>query len=79
MLNNKTINLLVVDTDLFLDLPLTTQALYFHLFIRSNNNGVIDNAKKIRDLVGANEIDMSLLISKGFLLKDKKDAYIIKT
>jgi hypothetical protein len=79
MIKNKIINLLVVDTDSFLDLPLKTQALYFHLIIRSDNNGIIENAKKIRELINANEIDMRLLINKGFLLKDKNDVYIIKT
>ena len=40
----------VLDTDAFLDMPLSAQALYFHLVINADDEGFVGNPKRIRDL-----------------------------
>lgn len=61
-------SLRIVDSDEFLDMPLSTQALYFHLSMRADDEGFIDNPKKIRRMIGASEDDLKLLIAKNFIM-----------
>ena len=50
----------IVDSDAFLDMPLTTQALYFHLNMRADDDGFVNNPKKIQRMIGASEDDLKL-------------------
>jgi len=56
-----------VDTDRFLEMPLGAQALYFHLGVRADDDGFIDNPKKIQNAVNASDDDVKILIGKGFI------------
>ena len=55
----------IVDSDAFLDMPATTQCLYFHLNMRADDDGFIGNPKRIMKIIGASEDDLRLLIAKG--------------
>lgn len=48
-------SLKIVDNDLFLDMPLSNQCLYFYLSMRADDDGFVDNPKKIIKIIGANE------------------------
>ena len=50
----------IIDSDAFLDMPLSTQALYFHLSMRADDEGFINNPKKIVRMIGASEDDLFL-------------------
>lgn len=58
----------IVRSDAFLDLPLSTQALYFQLGMDTDDRGYIANAKAIIRLIGANKGDLELLVQKRFVL-----------
>ena len=58
----------VIDSDAFLDMPLTTQALYFHLSMRADDDGIVNNPKKIQRMVGASVDDAKLLAAKQFII-----------
>ena len=58
----------VIDSDAFSDMPLTTQALYFHLGMQADDDGFVNNPKKIQRSIGATADDMKLLIAKGFII-----------
>ena len=58
----------VVDSDEFLELPITAQGLYFHLSMRADDDGFLNNPRKILRMVGATEEDLLLLLERGFLL-----------
>jgi len=58
----------VVDTDLFLDLPISSQALYFHLGMRADDDGFVSSPKRVIAMIGANQDDLKLLIAKGFVI-----------
>lgn len=58
----------VIDSDAFSDMPLTTQALYFHLGMRADDDGFVNSPKKIQRSIGATADDMKLLIAKGFII-----------
>lgn len=68
----------IIDSDAFLDMPLSTQALYFHLSMRADDDGFINNPKKIQRLVGASEDDLKLLIAKNFIIPFESGIVVIK-
>ncbi len=68
----------IIDSDAFLDMPLSAQALYFHLSMRADDEGFVGNPKRIRGMVGASEDDLKLLIIKRFLLAFDSGVVVIK-
>ena len=68
----------IVDSDAFLDMPLSTQALYFHLNMRADDDGFINNPKKIQRMIGASDDDLKLLIAKRFVLAFESGVIVIK-
>ncbi|ENK0837087.1 phage replication initiation protein [Clostridium botulinum] len=76
--NKRMFSLSIIDTDLFLDMPLSTQALYFHLSMRADDDGFIGNPKKIQRMVGSSEDDMKVLIAKRLLIPFESGVCVIK-
>ena len=58
----------IIDSDLFLNMPLTSQLLYFHLSMRADDDGFVDKPKSIMRLTGCKDDDLRVLISNGFVL-----------
>ena len=68
----------IIDSDSFLDMPLSTQALYFHLSMRADDDGFLNNSKKIQRMVGCSDDDLKLLIAKRFLIPFESGVVVIK-
>lgn len=68
----------IVDSDAFLDMPLSTQALYFHLNMHADDDGFVNNPKKIQRVIGASLDDLKLLIAKRFILVFENGVIVIK-
>lgn len=68
----------IIDSDAFLDMPLSTQALYFHLSMRADDDGFVNNPKKIMRMVGASQNELELLLSKRYLLAFDSGIVVIK-
>ena len=68
----------IIDSDAFLDMPLSTQALYFHLNMRADDDGFINNPKKIMRMIGASEDDLKVLISKRFIIAFDNGVVVVK-
>ena len=68
----------IIDSDPFLDMPLSTQALYFHLSMRADDDGFINNPKKIQRMIGASDDDLRVLIMKRFILPFESGVVVIK-
>ena len=58
----------IIDSDKFLDMPLSSQALYFHLGMKADDDGFVASPKKIVRSVNCTEDDLRLLIAKGFVI-----------
>jgi hypothetical protein len=71
-------SLSVVDTDLFLDMPQSTQNLYFHLGMRADDDGFVSNTKKIMKMIGATDDDIKLLIAKQYIIPFDSGIIVIK-
>ena len=61
-------SLQVVDTDKFLDMPPSSQALYFHLGMHGDDDGFVASPRKIARCAGCNDDDMRILAAKGFII-----------
>lgn len=68
----------IIDSDSFLDMPLSAQALYFHLSMRADDDGFINNPKKIQRMVGCADDDMRLLVAKAFIIPFESGVVVIK-
>ena len=78
MPQKRMFSLAVVDTDAFLDMPVSAQALYFHLGMHSDDDGFISNPKRISRAVGCNNDDIKILIQKGFIIPFESGVVVIR-
>ena len=68
----------IIDSDSFLDMPMSSQALYFHLSMRADDDGFLNNPKRIQRMIGATEDDLKLLIAKNFIILFESGVIVIK-
>lgn len=68
----------ITETDNFLDMPLSSQALYFHLNMGADDEGFIDKAKTIQRTIGASSDDLRILIAKGFVIPFDSGVVVIR-
>lgn len=68
----------IIDSDLFLDMPVSTQCLYFHLCMRADDDGFVNSPKKILRMVGSSDDDLRLLIAKSFIIPFDSGVVVIK-
>ena len=78
MKEHRMFSLFVIDSDAFLDMPLSAQAVYFHLCMRADDDGFVNNPKKIQRMIGGSEDDYKLLIAKQFLIPFDTGVIVIK-
>lgn len=78
MAEKRMFTMKIVDSDAFLDMPTSAQALYFHLGMRADDDGFVNNPKKIQRFVGSAEDDLKLLIAKGFIIPFENGVCVIK-
>lgn len=77
MARRRMFSLDIVDTDNFLDMPSSTQALYFHLGMRADDDGFVSSPKRITKTVNCAEGDLKLLITKGYLIPFESGVVVI--
>ena len=78
MADRRMMSKTVIDTDMFLDMPISAQSLYFHLLLRADDDGFLKNIKTIMRTVGASPDDIKLLIAKQYLLLFESGVVAIK-
>ena len=74
----RMLSMKICDSDAFLDMPQSTQNLYFHLNLRADDDGFIGNPKRIQRMVNASDDDLKLLIAKRFILIFESGVIVIK-
>ena len=77
MAERRMFSLRVIDSDLFLDMSPSAQILYFHIAMRADDDGFVNNLKKIQRMVGASEADIKTLVDRGFLILFKSGIALI--
>jgi hypothetical protein len=68
----------IIDSDAFLDMSMSAQALYFHLAMRADDDGFVNNPKKIQRMVGAPDDDLKILRAKRFIIAFESGVIVIK-
>ena len=78
MAQKRMFSLSVVDTDKFLEMPISSRLLYYELGMRADDDGFVDNWKKILMFTGLKEDDMKLLIAKQFIIPFESGVIVIR-
>lgn len=68
----------IIKSDTFLDMPATTQNLYFHMLLDADDDGFINAPKSIMRMIGAKEDDMKVLTAKQFVIPFESGVVVIK-
>ena len=68
----------VTNTDRLQSLPLSAQALYFHLGMNADDDGFVGNPLSITRCIGASESDLGVLVDNDFLIRFQNGVYLIK-
>lgn len=58
----------ITNSDDFLEMPDSSQILYFHLSMNADDDGFINNWKSIMKMTGTKEDDLKLLIAKSYII-----------
>lgn len=77
MARRRMFSLDVVDTDKFMDMPPTTQNLYFHLGMRADDDGFVSSPKKVAMICGSCATDLQLLVSNDFIIPFENGVILI--
>lgn len=68
----------LIDSDAFLEMPLSAQALYFHLNMRADDDGFVNNPKRITDYVNASADDLRILLAKRYIIRFDSGVIVIR-
>lgn len=68
----------IIDSDAFLEMPLTTQSLYFHLCMRADDDGFVNNPRKIQRIIGATDGDAEMLVVRKFIILFDSGVIVVK-
>lgn len=68
----------IIGSDAFIEMPLSTQALYFHLGMQADDDGFVNSPKRVQRGIGGSEDDLKLLIAKGFIIPFDSGVVVIK-
>lgn len=68
----------IIDSDAFLDMPVTARLLYYDLAMRADDDGFINSPKKIMRMIGASQDDLSILILRKFIIPFENGVVVIK-
>lgn len=77
MANKRMFSVDVTETDAFLDMPLTAQALYFHLGMRGDDDGFVSNPRSVMRVAGCNETDLKTLEESGYIITFRSGVIVI--
>ena len=77
MAQKRMFSLSVIDTDRFLDMSASAQALYFHLGMHGDDDGFVSAPRKIARAAGCNDDDLRLLIAKNFVIPFESGVVVI--
>ena len=78
MANRRMFSKQIIDSDAFLDMPSSTQNLYFHLSMRADDDGFVNNPKSIMRVVGGKDDDFKVLEAKKFVIPFSSGVVVIK-
>lgn len=68
----------IIDSDAFIDMPVTARLLYYDLAMRADDDGFVNSPKKIMRMIGASVDDLNILAMKKFIIPFDNGIVVIK-
>lgn len=68
----------IIDSDAFLDMPISTRLLYYDFGMRADDDGFVNSPKKIMRMIGSTDDDLKLLVAKKFIIPFESGVVVIK-
>ncbi len=68
----------IIDSDAFIDMPMSARLLYYDLGMRADDDGFINSPKKIMNFIGATRDDMNILILRKFIIPFESGVVVVK-
>lgn len=78
MAQRRMFNKTVTNNDNFLEMPDSSQNLYFHLSMNADDDGFVDNWKSIMRMTGHKDDDLKVLIAKNFIIPFESGVIVIR-
>ena len=78
MAQRRMFNKTVTNSDNFLDMPDSSQNLYFHLSMNADDDGFVDNWKSIMRMTGHKEDDLKVLVAKQYVIPFESGVIVIR-
>lgn len=68
----------ITNSDEFIDMPDSSQNLYFHLSMNADDDGFVNNWKNIMRMTGHKDDDMKVLIAKKYIIPFESGVIVIR-
>jgi len=68
----------IIDSDAFIEMPMSARLLYYDLGMRADDDGFVNSPKKIMKMIGASTDDMNILIMRKFIIPFDSGVVVIK-
>lgn len=68
----------ITESDAFMEMPPSSQNLYFHLNMSADDDGFVGSPKRVMRMIGAKDDDLKILIAKRFVIVFKTGVCVIK-
>lgn len=68
----------IIDSDAFIEMPMSARLLYYDLSMRADDDGFVNAPRKIMKFVGASIDDMNILIARKFVISFDNGVVVIK-
>ena len=68
----------ITESDSFISMPLSSQALYFHLSLNADDDGFLNSPKRVQRMIGASDDDLAILMAKHFIIPFDSGVVVIK-
>lgn len=78
MANKRMFSKQITTSDAFMDMPVSSQLLYFHLNLEADDDGFVANPKRIIKITNVSNDDLKILLAKRFLLAFESGVVVIK-
>lgn len=78
MATKRMFSLSIIDSDMFIDLPVSAKVLYFDLAMRADDEGFVGNPKSIMRMTGAKQDDLKALLEKQFVIAFDSGVVVIR-
>ena len=78
MANKRMFSKQITASDAFVDMPVSTQLLYFHLNMEADDDGFVSNPKRVMRMLNVGDDDIKILLAKRFILAFESGVVVIK-